>query len=253
MPCQPEPREQDLRSPSRTQGEGEDGLLGAGHAPHQEDWPAPGRPAPCRGWGGRGASQRGSRGACRGGVGSGPSTHSVPALFSEKKRSTKSPSLLGSKVEGTTTYSPGGRRKRVLTSRRLMNCSDRARDALARKKSRFRCTAGWPASCGWERGSRVCCCPRTQPRLQAPSPGQGAGEPRHGSVTHSLCDPDKSFRLSLLTCKMESITLPIAQGGGECRCYNTMKSHFPHYYLELPPHRRAPYTWHLVQCSGTAL
>lgn len=30
MPCQPEPREQDLRSPSRTQGEGEDGLLGPG-------------------------------------------------------------------------------------------------------------------------------------------------------------------------------------------------------------------------------
>ena len=79
-------------------------------------------------------------------------THSVPALFSEKKRSTKSPSLLGSKVEGTTTYSPGGRRKRVLTSRRLMNCSDRARDALARKKSRFRCTAGWPTS--WWVGRR---------------------------------------------------------------------------------------------------
>lgn len=82
----------------------------------------------------------------KGETGEGLSTHWVPAHFSEKKRSTKSPSLLGSKVEGTTTYSPGGRRKRVLTSRRLMNCSDRARDALARKKSRFRCTAGWPTS-----------------------------------------------------------------------------------------------------------
>lgn len=96
----------------------------------------------------------GEKGAGQGAAGSlwgqevrrGPTTHSVPALFSEKKRSTKSPSLLGSKVEGTTTYSPGGRRKRVLTSRRLMNCSDRARDELARKKSRFRCTAGWPTS-----------------------------------------------------------------------------------------------------------
>lgn len=67
-------------------------------------------------------------------------THWVPALFSEKKRNTKSPSLLGSKVEGTTTYSPGGRRMRLLTSRRLMKLSERAREELARKKSRFKCT-----------------------------------------------------------------------------------------------------------------
>lgn len=122
-----------------------------GHAPRQEGWPGPGRPAPCGGWGER-ASQ-GAAGSLWGReVRTGPTTHSVPALFSEKKRSTKSPSLLGSKVEGTTTYSPGGRRKRVLTSRRLMNCSDRALDELARKKSRFRCTAGWPTS--WCRGRR---------------------------------------------------------------------------------------------------
>lgn len=105
----------------------------------------------------KGASQRGTAEGLRGEAGRGESgrgksmTHAVPALFSEKKRSTKSPSLLGSKVEGTTTYSPGGRRKRVLTSRRLMNCSERARDALARKKSRFKCTAGWPTS-WWEGG-----------------------------------------------------------------------------------------------------
>lgn len=67
-------------------------------------------------------------------------THWVPAFFSEKKRSRKSPSLLGSKVEGTTIYSPGGRRMRLLTSRRLIKCSDCAREALARKKSRFKCT-----------------------------------------------------------------------------------------------------------------
>ena len=123
---------------------------GAGHVPRRGDWPGPGRPALCRGWGERGARQRGwgseGVGGGKGETGEGLSTHWVPAHFSEKKRSTKSPSLLGSKVEGTTTYSPGGRRKRVLTSRRLMNCSDRARDALARKKSRFRCTAGWPTS-----------------------------------------------------------------------------------------------------------
>lgn len=71
----------------------------------------------------------------------------MPAFFSEKTRRTKSPSLLGSKVEGTTMYSPGGSRNRVLTSRRLMNCSERAREALARKKSRFRWTPDFPACC----------------------------------------------------------------------------------------------------------
>lgn len=97
-------------------------------------------------------------------------THSVPALFSEKKRSTKSPSLLGSKVEGTTTYSPGGRRKRVLTSRRLMNCSERALDALARKKSRFRCRAGWPTSWGREEQGCSSC-----PQLNSPNPSSSPG------------------------------------------------------------------------------
>lgn len=154
--------------------------MGAGHVPRQGDWPGSGHPALCRGWGDRGpvssggGGRRGVVGGAESGVG-GPSTHWVPALFSEKKRSTKSPSLLGSKVDGTTTYSPGGRRKRVLTSRRLMNCSERARDALARKKSRFRCTAGRPIS--WREGRRerglqlpaqptLRSCPQTQIQTQ---------------------------------------------------------------------------------------
>lgn len=95
----------------------------------------------------------------------GAATYWVPALFSEKKRSTKSPSLLGSKVDGTTTYSPGGRRNRVLTSRRLMNCSERARDELARKKSLFKCT-GRPTS--WEdralQGCRLAPAPTPKPQ-----------------------------------------------------------------------------------------
>ena len=158
--------------------------MGAGHVPHQGDWPVSGRPALCRGWGDRGpVSSGGGAGGAWGGArraGRGSSTHWVPALFSEKKRSTKSPSLLGSKVDGTTTYSPGGRRKRVLTSRRLMNCSERARDALARKKSRFRCTAGWPIS--WREGRRerglqlpaqptLRSCPQTQIQTQNQTPG----------------------------------------------------------------------------------
>ena len=76
----------------------------------------------------------------------------MPAFFSEKTRSTKSPSRLGSKVEGTTMYSPGGRRRRVLTSRRLMNCSERARDALDRKKSRGRWSPERPRCCWDGRG-----------------------------------------------------------------------------------------------------
>lgn len=44
------PGDRTLRSSSQTQGRGEkEGLVGAGHAPHQEDWPGSGRPAPCRG------------------------------------------------------------------------------------------------------------------------------------------------------------------------------------------------------------
>ena len=115
----------------------------------------------------------------------GASTHWVPAFFSEKKRSTKSPSLLGSKVEGTTTYSPGGRRKRVLTSRRLMNCSDRAREALARKKSRFRCT-GWPTS--WPEGRRewglqLPACSAAHPEELPPDPDP---DPRFQILTKGL-------------------------------------------------------------------
>lgn len=98
----------------------------------------------------------------------------MSALFSEKTRSTKSPSRLGSKVEGTTTYSPGGSRKRVLTSRRLMNCSERAREALARKKSRFRWTPDCPVSCRDGTGQGAV---KQNPPERAPTPngGRGAG------------------------------------------------------------------------------
>lgn len=173
----------------------------------------------------RGASQQGlgkqGCGGRKGGDGGGLSTHWVPALFSEKKRSTKSPSLLGSKVEGTTTYSPGGRRKRVLTSRRLMNCSDRAREALDRKKSRFRCTAGWPTS--WWEGRRKWglqlsppfgVAPRPRPRPQAPGSGQGARELGHGSVTQRL-PTLMSHTACFLICKMGVKALPTSQGQGE--------------------------------------
>ena len=199
--------------------------VGAGHVPRRGDWPGPGHPALCRGWGERWASQRGlgqqGCGGRKGGDRGGLSTHWVPALFSEKKRSTKSPSLLGSKVEGTTTYSPGGRRKRVLTSRRLMNCSDRAREALDRKKSRFRCTAGWPTS--WWEGRRKWglqlsppfgAAPRPRPRPQAPGSGQGARELGHGSVTRRL--PTLMSHIArFLICKMGVKALPAAQGQGE--------------------------------------
>lgn len=47
-------------------------------------------------------------------------THRARAFFSENTRRQKSPSLKGSKVDGTTRYSPGGSRTRPHTSRRLM-------------------------------------------------------------------------------------------------------------------------------------
>lgn len=73
-----------------------------------------------------------------------PDTHSVSDCFSVKTRRTKSASLLGSKVEGTMRYSPGGRRMRVLTSRRLMKVSERAHDWLLRKKFFFKWTFWQP-------------------------------------------------------------------------------------------------------------
>lgn len=70
--------------------------------------------------------------------------HWVSDCFSVKTRRTKSASFPASKVEGTTMYSPGGSRSRVLTSRRLMNVSERAQDELRRKNSFFRWTLGEP-------------------------------------------------------------------------------------------------------------
>lgn len=56
------------------------------------------------------------------------------ACFSENTRTQKSPSFCGSKVEGTIRYSPGGKQKRLQTSLRLMKVSERAVEALRRKK-----------------------------------------------------------------------------------------------------------------------
>ncbi len=76
----------------------------------------------------------------------GPCVHTYSELagFSEKTLSVKSASFCGSNVEGTMMYSPAGSRKRELTSRRLMKSSERALDALDRKKSRFRWTPDFP-------------------------------------------------------------------------------------------------------------
>ena len=49
----------------------------------------------------------------------GKDTHRALAFFSENTLRQKSPSWKGSKVAGTTTYSPGGSRTRAETSRRL--------------------------------------------------------------------------------------------------------------------------------------
>lgn len=63
-------------------------------------------------------------------------THSMLFLCSEKTLRMNSPSSLGSNVDGTMQYTPGGNLKRELTSRRLMKDGDRATDALHLKKLR---------------------------------------------------------------------------------------------------------------------
>ncbi len=68
----------------------------------------------------------------------GPGTHWNSACFSEKTRTQKSPSWLGSKVDGKMRYSPGGRQKREQTSRRLVKVSERAAEACRAKKLRSR-------------------------------------------------------------------------------------------------------------------
>ncbi len=72
-------------------------------------------------------------------------THWKSACFSVNTRTQKSPFLFGSKVDGTIRYSPGGRLKRLHTSRRLMKVSERAAEAWRRKKFLFRWTFLWPA------------------------------------------------------------------------------------------------------------
>lgn len=67
-------------------------------------------------------------------------THWKSACFSVKTLTQKSPFLLGSKVDGTMRYSPGGSEKRLHTSRRLMKVSERAADAWRWKKLRLRWT-----------------------------------------------------------------------------------------------------------------
>lgn len=76
-------------------------------------------------------------------------SYSVSACFSVKTLRTKSASLLGSKVEGTMMYSPGGRRSLVLTSLRLMKVSERAHDEWLKKKFFFRWTFWQPLYYGW--------------------------------------------------------------------------------------------------------
>lgn len=76
-----------------------------------------------------------------------PGTHWNSACFSEKTRTQKSPSLLGSKVDGTMRYSPGGRQKREHTSRKLMKVSERAAEACLTKKLRSRWVFLCPTNC----------------------------------------------------------------------------------------------------------
>lgn len=66
-------------------------------------------------------------------------THSEVFLLSEKTRRMNSPSWWGSYVEGTMTYSPGLRRKRWVTSRRLMYALERALEELDVKNSFCMC------------------------------------------------------------------------------------------------------------------
>lgn len=59
-------------------------------------------------------------------------------MFSEKTRRMNSPSSLGSKVEGTMQYTPGGKLNRQLTSLKFINDGDLAHDALYLKKFKFK-------------------------------------------------------------------------------------------------------------------
>lgn len=56
-------------------------------------------------------------------------TYFILFLLSEKTRMINSPSSLGSNVEGTMQYVPGGSLKRQLTSRKLMNVGALATEA----------------------------------------------------------------------------------------------------------------------------
>lgn len=71
-------------------------------------------------------------------------THWLSDCFSVNTLRTKSASFEGSKVEGTTRYSPGGRRSLALTSRRLIKVSERAQEEWRRKKSFFKWTLAQP-------------------------------------------------------------------------------------------------------------
>jgi hypothetical protein len=74
-------------------------------------------------------------------------TYSMLFLCSEKTRRMNSPSSLGSNVEGTMQYTPGGNLKRQFTSRRLIKDGDRATDALYLKKLRSRGFGTLSGSC----------------------------------------------------------------------------------------------------------
>lgn len=88
-----------------------------------------------------------------------PATYSMLFLCSEKTRRINSPSSLGSNVEGTMQYTPGGNLKRQLTSRRLIKDGDRATDALYLKKLR---------SSGFGRLSGSCSCHKDKHLLHIP-------------------------------------------------------------------------------------
>lgn len=57
-------------------------------------------------------------------------------FFSVNTRNKKSPVWLGSNVEGTMQYVPGGSLNRVVTSRELMNVCERAAEGVILKKFR---------------------------------------------------------------------------------------------------------------------
>ena len=78
-------------------------------------------------------------------------THSMLFLCSEKTLRMNSPSSLGSNVDGTMQYTPGGNLKRQLTSRRLMKDGLRATDALYLKKLRSSGLGRLSGSCNCHR------------------------------------------------------------------------------------------------------